>query len=325
MSALSLLAACGGAKLPAVLHAAPEPESAAAPAGVPAGLVRALRGAQPEGVAVDASSRYAVVATRQPAALQIIDTATLQVIRTIPIPGEARHLELTTDGEHVIVPMESVDMLGVYSIPDGTLVSEVKVGRQPHDATEIGDTIVVGDELGGQVTATRGDTSLTTLGGLFQPGGVANADGLAAVVDVRARLLDIYAVDPLRFVSRIAIGAGPTHDVGLGDGLVAVADTTGDAMLIVRVSAHPAVVAQFPVPDGPYGLAVDLPRHRLWVASSGDDTVRMFTLGAPGSVPKLGPTYLSVQQPNSLAVVPSTGDVIVAGATPQGQLQEITP
>jgi DNA-binding beta-propeller fold protein YncE len=207
----------------------------------------------------------------------------------------------------------------------GTVVSSVKVGHQPHDATDIAGTIVVADELAGEVTATRGDTSLTTLGGLYQPGGVTQADGLAAVVDVRGRLLDVYAINPLHLVGRVAIGAGPTHTVGLGNGTVAVADTTGGAILIVRVTGKPKVLASIPLPDQPYGLAVDLARHRLWVASSGDDTLRMFTLGATGTAPTIGPTFVTVQQPNSLAVVPSTGDVIVAGSTAQGTLQEITP
>ncbi len=321
---LGLLTACGAASLPSPLHAAPEPASAPPPAGTPVGTVVSLGVDEPEGVAVDASSRYAVVASRDPGAVEIVDTTTLRVLKTIPI-GAARHLELATGGEQVIVPSETDDLVSVLAIPSGTVVSAVTVGRQPHDATDLDGTLVVADELGGAVTATRGEENLGTLGGLYQPGGVAQADGLAAVVDVRGRLLDVYAVDPLRLVGRVAVGAGPTHAVGLGDGTVAVADTTGDAMLIVRVGAHPAVLASFPVPDGPYGLAVDLTRHRLWVASSGDDTLRMFTLGAAGSTPKLGPTYLTVQQPNSLAVVPSTGDVIVAGATPQGQLQEITP
>jgi DNA-binding beta-propeller fold protein YncE len=319
-----VLAACGAASLPSVLHAAPEPASAPPPTGTPAGTVTSLGVDGPEGVVVDASSRYAVVASRDPGAVSIIDLATLRVIKTVSI-GAARHLELATGGEQVIVPSETDDELSVLSIPSGAVVSQVKVGRQPHDATDLDGTIVVADELGGAVTATRGEQNLGTLGGLYQPGGVAQANGLAAVVDVRGRLLDVYAVNPLRKVGRVAIGVGPTHDVGLGNGTVAVADTTGNAILIVSVSAHPKVLTSIPLPDGPYGLAVDLTRHRLWVASSGDDTLRMFTIGATGAAPKLGPTYTTVQQPNSLAVVPSDGNVVVAGSTPLGQLQEITP
>ncbi len=321
------VAGCGGTHLPAVLPAAPEPASAPPPTGVPAGVVVQLGVPEPEGVVVDGSSAYAVVATRRPDRLVVVDTATLRTLATLtgPTIGAARHLELASGDEQVIVPGEDLDTVTVVSIPSGSIVSSVRVGRQPHDATDLGGTLVVADELGGQVTATRGAQSLTTLGGLVQPGGVAQAGGLAAVVDVRARLLDVYAVDPLRLTGRVAIGAGPTHAVGIGDGLVAVADTAGGEMLLVRVTGKPTVVARFGVPDQPYGLAVDLPRHRLWVASSGDDTLRQYSLGAPGTTPTIGPTYVTVQQPNSLAVVPATGHVIVAGATPEGTLQEITP
>jgi DNA-binding beta-propeller fold protein YncE len=318
------LAACGGQKLPTVLSKAPEPAVAPPPMGTPAGTVVALGAHEPEGIQVDASSRYAVVATRDPGAVEIVDTATLRVLATVPI-GAARHLELATGGEAVIVPSETDDLLQQVAIPSGSIITSVKVGRQPHDATDLNGTIVVADELGGAVTATRGNANLGTLGGLAQPGGVAQASGLAAVVDVRARLLDVYAVDPFRMTGRVAIGAGPTHAVGLGDGTVAVADTNGGMMFIVRLAGKPKVLATFSAPDQPYGLAVDLPRHRLWVTSTGDDTLRMFTLGKPGTAPTAGPTYITVQQPNSLAVIPATGQVIVAGATAEGQLEVITP
>lgn len=319
------LVACGGSTAPSVLKAAPEPAVAPPPTGTPAGTVVALKMVEPEGIQVDASSRYAVVATRNPGCISFVDTATLKVVRSIEDTGAARHLELTHGGEQVIVPAENRDTVSVLAIPSGRVVSSVKVGRQPHDATDLGDTIVTADELGGAVTASRGGMVIGTLGGLVQPGGVAQAGGLAAVVDVRARLLDVYAVNPFLMTGKVAVGAGPTHAIGLGDGTVAVADTSGNQVLIVRVTGKPAVVATLPAPAKPYGLGVDLPRHRLWVASSGDDTLRMFTLGAVGSVPTIGPTYVTVQQPNSLAVVPSNGHVIVAGAVKAGVLQEITP
>ena len=68
-------------------------------------------------------------------------------------------------------------------------------------------------------------------------------------------------------------------------------------------------------------MAVDLHRGVLWVATSADNVLHRLDLEGvlqPG-------THRTVQQPNSLAVAPATGDVVVVGATSPGRLQVIAP
>lgn len=326
--AVSALAACGGGGFtaPKVLTLAPEPGTAPAPSTAPAGRVLHLDASGAEGVVVDGASRYAVVATRAPSQLQVVDLTTFTKARVLTSPGGARHLKLAGP-ERVIVPGENTNTVSVLNIPDGKLISQVHTPRQPHNATQLPDGVIVTiDELANSVTASRGDTVLGTIGGIIQPGGATEEAGYAAVVEVRGRILDVFSGDPFTLVGRVAVGAGPTHDRGLGNGTAAVADTSGNKVFIVRVSTKPKVLASFDVADQPYGLAVDKARNRLWVAASGDNVLYEYAIGKPGSTPTLIKRFPTVQQPNSLAVVPSTGQVIVAGSTKvDATLEEITP
>lgn len=324
---VAALAGCGGGfSAPQVLKHAPEPGTAPPPATAPAGRVLHLGASGAEGVVVDGSSRYAVVATRAPDRLRVVDLSTFTTSTVLVSPGGARHLQLAGP-EQVIVPGEDTNTVSVLSIPDGKLMSQVRTPRQPHNATELTDGVLVTiDELANSVTASRGDTILGTIGGIIQPGGVTAANGYAAVVEVRGRILDVFSGDPFRLVGRVAVGAGPTHDAGLGDGTVAVADTDGNKVFVVRVSSKPKVLASVDVAGKPYGIAVDTARRRLWVASSADNRLDEYALGRPGSTPTRTASFPTVRQPNSLAVVPSTGQVIVAGSTKVGAtLEEITP
>ncbi|HEY5336258.1 MAG TPA: hypothetical protein VIJ71_09580 [Mycobacteriales bacterium] len=324
----SALASCGsgGFTAPAVLKLAPEPGTAPSPSTVPFGRVLHLDASGAEGIVVDGASRYAVVATRAPDRLQVVDLTTFSKDRVLVSPGGARHLKLAGP-EQVIVPGEDTNTVSVLTIPDGKLVSQVHVPRQPHNVTQLPDGVIVTiDELANSVTASRGDTVLGTIGGIIQPGGATEEGGYAAVVEVRGRILDVFAGDPFKLVGRVAVGEGPTHDRGLGHGTVAVADTTGNKVFIVRVSSKPKVLTSFDVPHQPYGLAVDKTRNRLWVASSGDNILYEYAIGKPGRTPTLIRSFPTVQQPNSLAVIPSTGQVIVAGSTKvDATLEEITP
>jgi hypothetical protein len=323
------LAGCGGSAAftpPTLLQEAPEPGVAPTPTTAPAGRVLHLQASGAEGVVVDGASRYAVVATRAPGRLQVVALSTFTTTKVLTPPGAARHLRLAGP-EEVIVPGENTNTVSVLTIPDGRLISEVHTPRQPHNAITLPDGVLIDiNEIANSVSASRGNTLIGTIGGITQPGGVATANGYAAVVEVRGRILDVFSGDPFKLVGRVAVGAGPTHDRGLGDGTVAVMDTNGNKVFIVRVSTKPKVVASFDLPGKPYGVAVDVARRRLWVATSSDNLLHEYAIGKAGSTPTLIKSFPTVQQPNSLAVVPSTGQVIVAGSTKvDATLEEITP
>jgi DNA-binding beta-propeller fold protein YncE len=140
------------------------------------------------------------------------------------------------------------------------------------------------------------------------------------VADVRGNALYVYDVKTQRQVAVLAAGAGPTHIVRVGPTTVAVADTRGNAMLLYDLSGHPRLLYRLPLPGGPYGLAADPARHQLWVALSGRN--QLVRIDVDGTRLHLsGVHYATVQQPNSVAVSATTGELAVAGAIPKGLLQ----
>ncbi len=316
---------------PPRLHLAPEPAVAPTATTAPAGTVVALGAQEPEGIVADPVSGVLAVATRRPGQLLIIDGRTLAVTTRVSTVGAARHLQLAAGGGAVLVPGEDTATVSTVALPGGTVTAKAATKRQPHDATPVDGLVVDTDELAGSVTATRGDATLQTVPGLVQPGGLVASGGRVAVVDVRSRLLDVYAVDPasptpLTLVGTVVAGQGPTHVVDLGGGVVAVADTSGGTITVVDVGSGdrgPRVLQTLPLPGRPYGMAVDHARHRLWVATGSDNTLH--ELSVSGTTLAAGASRPTVQQPNSLAVEEATGRVVVAGATPAGTLEAIDP
>jgi len=289
-----------------VLSPAAEPENAAAPSSRPAGSVISI-GDTPEGVVVDDVTHLAVVALRRPDELAFVDLRT-RAIRRVTVPGRARHLRLARPGGPVLLPGEDSDVLAEVGLPQGTVLSSVHTRRQPHDAVAAGNRIWVTDELAASVSAIG--PGGRTLPGPVQPGGLAAAGGRVAAADVRGNKLYV-----------LPAGEGPTHVVEAGGSKVLVADSRGDAVLLYDLAGAPRLLDRLPLAGGPYGLAADLRRGRVEVALSG----RNLLVGVDVVGDKLqldpAPAQPTVQQPNSVAVDEATGHVVVAGATPKGELQ----
>lgn len=317
-----LLTACGsGARAPSVLPAAPEPARAPAPIVSPAGMVLDLGGGHPEGVVADPVTGLVAVALRSPNRLAVVDPAAQRVLRSIPVPGSARHLELTADGGQVLVPGEDTDLVTSVSLASGRLGTPVRVLRQPHDVavTSTGE-LYVADEFGGAVSEISGGQVRRTFPGLVQPGGAAGTGDTGAVVDVRARLLHVYRAG--REIAVLPAGAGPTHALALSPGRVLVADTDGGALLLYDVGARPRLLGQVPLTGRPYGVAFDAARSRVYVTATADNTVVCYRWD--GRQLTRTASYPTVRDAYSVAVVPATGQVVVAGES-GSQLQLFQP
>lgn len=321
-AALGLLGACSsGPSTPAVLRAAPEPARAAAPTVAPAGLVLALHEGRPEGVLTDPVSGLVVVGLRRPTRLLLLDPAARRVVRTVPVPGFARHLELAPGGGAVLVPGEDTDQLLRVALPSGRVTGTVKVLRQPHDVAVTDDgTLYVADELGGAVSVVRDGVVLATLRGLDQPGGAAGTGRTGGVVDVRGRLLHVYRDG--RQVAALPAGAGPTHALALTPGLLLVTDTTGGALLRYDVSGPPRLLDRSPLPGKPYGTAYDPVRRLVYITATAQNLLVQYRLTDKGLV--RARTWPTVRDAYSVTVVPTTGRVVVAGEL-ESELQLIDP
>jgi YD repeat-containing protein len=302
---------------------AAEPAVAAAPAVPPSGTVLPLDNA-PEGIVVGTSG-VGAVAVRNPNGIKLIDATTGVVRQTVPTPGAARHLSLAGPDGPVLAPLESSDQLCELSLADGRVLSTATgVGRQPHDAVQTaGGTIVVTNELGGGVVFVRDATVVGSLpAGPVQPGGVAAVDDYAAVADVQGNGVWVYDGATRRQLAHSPVGVKLTHAIGLSGDLAAFADTDGGAVLIERIEPQVAQVARVDAPGKPYGLAYDAAHRRLYVTLTAANLLRVVDVSDAAS-PRILGDVPTVQQPNSVAVDPRSGGLLVTGSAPgsRGSLQ----
>ncbi|MCV7173265.1 YncE family protein [Mycobacterium manitobense] len=280
-------------------------------------------GTAPEGVVVDAQTRIVAVATRKPDTLVLLDADSGDVVARTPLPGFVRHLQLAAPGGPVLVPVESADALIRVELPGGRAEPQVITGTVPHDAAQAPNgTVFVANELGGTVAAVRGDDIVKVFTDSVQPAGLAPVGTSMGLLDVRKNDLTVYDSDRLTIVGSTPAGEGPTHLVADRHGRMIATDTRGDAVRVFEPRPTPREVASVPQAGGPYGIAYDPTRDRLWVASSGTNEVVGYDMSSaqPRELQRL-PT---VQNPYTLGVDATTGRLFVAGVS-GGVVQIIDP
>jgi DNA-binding beta-propeller fold protein YncE len=133
------------------------------------------------------------------------------------------------------------------------------------------------------------------------------------VLDVRKNDLTVYDAERLTIVGSAPAGAGPTHLVADRHGRMIAADTRGDAVRVFTALPTPHEVARVAQPGGPYGIAYDSGRDRLWVASSGSNEVIGYDMGEP--TPRQVLRFSTVQNPYTVGVDSTSGRLFVAGVT----------
>ncbi|SOJ53179.1 PE-PGRS family protein PE_PGRS18 [Mycobacterium simulans] len=312
----------GGTK---ALPPAAEPQFAPAPTITPSGRVVAV-GTYPEGVAVDAATRTVAVATRYPNELVLINIDSGAITARVSLPASARHLKLAAPGGPVLVPMETANALVRVELtrgPRGQASTPIPTGTFPHDAAATSNgTIFVTNEHDGTVSVLRGDKTVKVFPDGVQPAGVAAFGNTVGVVDARKNTLTVYDAEKLTVVGSSPAGAGPTHVVADRRGRMIVTDTRGDTVRVFDPLPTPREIGSAAQPGGPYGIAYDATRERLWVASSGTNEVIGYSLAeqAPQRVARIP----SVQNPYSLGVDSVTGRLFIAGVT-GGVVQVIDP
>jgi DNA-binding beta-propeller fold protein YncE len=278
-------------------------------------------GDTPEGVLIDDVHHLVVVALRHPDSLALVTLTSPRRVRTVGLPGRARHLRFAASVGPVLVPGEDSGHLYEVGLPSGEVVTDFVTGRQPHDAVLAAGRIWVTNELAGTVQSL-GPGGHTLPAGL-QPGGLAAAADRVAVADVRGNRLYIFDAVSQRSIAELPAGAGPTHVVQTGPTTIAVADTRGNAVLHYDLSGKPRMIDRVALPGGPYGLAADPSKGQLWVALSGPNLLVRFDVRA-GRLDKTSISVRTVQQPNSVAISDS-GTIAIAGAVRKGLLQLVTP
>lgn len=271
-------------------------------------------GDAPEGVVVDAATRMVAVAKRNPNELVLLNADSGDLIKRIPLPGFARHLQLANPGGPVLVPVESANALVRVELPTGREVTEVVTGVVPHDAAEADNgTVFVANEHGGTVTVLRGEEVVKVFADSVQPAGLAAVGQSMGLIDVRKNDLTVYDTHNLRIVGSTPAGDGPTHLIADKHGRLIAADTRGDAVRVFEPLPTPHQVGEVAQPGGPYGIAYDPTRDLLWVASSGTNEVVGYDMSQP--TPREVRRLPTVQNPYTLGVDATTGRLFIAGVT----------
>jgi hypothetical protein len=155
-----------------------------------------------------------------------------------------------------------------------------------------------------------------------QPGGIAAVGKYAAVADVRGNGGWIYDGSTRRLVAHSPVGAGLTHAVMLSGDLVAFADSDGGAVFVEHIDPQITQLARIEAPDNPYGLAYNVGRTRLYVTLTASNLMRVIDLSEPAK-PRILSDVPTVQQPNSVAVEPRSGAVLITCRSPGGGLLQI--
>ena len=315
--AVLAIAACGSDDDPRGYPPAAEPARSPVPAAEPAGRVVPV-GNKPEGVVVDARTGTVAVALTDPDELVLLDVDTLRVRRRIALPGAPRHLRLARPGGPVLVPAESGDRLVEVVLPRGR-ARVTRAGDGPHDADAAAGRVFVGDEFASTLSVVAAGRTVRRVPTPLQPGGVAafRDRPLVAVVGVRERALALYDARSAAELDRVAVGIGPTHVEAGAGGRLYVADTDGNAVLVLRTEPELEVVRRVAVAGQPYATTLDRTRGKLWVTQTERNRAVQLSADLLARPQRSFPT---VRQPNAIAVHEPSGRVFVASRT-DGTLQ----
>jgi DNA-binding beta-propeller fold protein YncE len=271
-------------------------------------------GRAPEGIVVDARTRTVAVAVRDPDELVLLNADSGAVTGRVPLPGSVRHLQLAAPGGPVLVPVETADVLVRVDLPQGKAQPAIHTGAHPHDAAAAANgKVFVANEHGGTVAVLRGDQIVKVFADSVQPAGIAPVGTSMGLLDVRKNDLTVYDAERLTIVGSAPAGAGPTHLVADRHGRMIAADTRGDAVRVFTPLPAPREVASVAQPGGPYGIAYDGKRDRLWVASSGTNEVVGYDMSDAN--PREVQRFPTVQNPYTVGVDADTGRLFVAGVT----------
>lgn len=139
---------------------------------------------------------------------------------------------------------------------------------------------------------------------------------LRVVLAPRARTLSLERTDRPGVLDTVPVGVGPTQVACASGGPCYVTDTTGDALLVVRISTDGRsmrLTRRVYVAGAPYAIAVDRERRRLWVTLT--HRSELIELGAHAR-PHILRRHPAVQQANGVRVDEASGDVEVIGTAP---------
>ncbi|RLK58655.1 YncE family protein [Actinokineospora cianjurensis] len=293
------------------------PAHSPVPTATPAGTVLPL--ATPvTAVATDPTTRTLTVASGTELRLYDLD-ALDKAPRALTLPGAAESLTLAGDGGAVLaaVPGRVVRV----ALPGGALDESAVEGSPVATAMFGGDTLVAVRDRKQVAVLDDGQVRRVISGSLLSADQVFSTGPGALVLDRLRNAVFQLDVEQGTFGQGLRAGQGSTNGVVDRWGRVLVTDTRGGALL--AFSLDPLLMRQrYPVAGSPYGIAYDAKRDLAWVTLTETNEVVGYQVG--GEEPVERHRYPTVAQPNSVAVDPETGRVVVASAN-GGGVQVVRP
>ena len=322
--ALLLVAAAAtsgcGSELVHELPPAAEPARAPALTATPAGRLVTV-GPAPEGLAADPVSHTFAVATRDPSRLDLVDARSGHVRRSVPLPGAPRHLAFDRAVSAFVVPAETAGRVLAVT-PAGHVTVDVGVGDHPHDAAAIGGRVFVGNERGNSVSVVEGGKRPGASPSPPSPAGWLWRTAARRWRSCRSANASWSSTTHARSDGSPAPPPASARRTSSARQAGCTSPTPRGARCWSSPRARKLeLVRRVFLPGGPYGMALDPVRHRLWVTlTARNEVVSLPANGRPRPLVRL-PT---VRQPDSVTVDGALGIVAVSGRD-AGVLQLIGP
>ncbi|MGW6693024.1 hypothetical protein ACWF62_04535 [Rhodococcus sp. NPDC054953] len=237
-------------------------------------------------------------------------------LRTVSLPGGVAALSAPRDG--------------VVAVPAGRAVVRVDLATGDTTSTAVdGDVqavalladgrMAVGTAAGEVLEIEADGTSSGTVSGLVSVDALGEHDGRVTALDRRQSSVTEINFDDDRLGLALRAGDGATNLVADRFGRVIITDTN-DGELLSHTTDPLMLHQRYPVPNSPYGVAVDEKTGMVWVTVTGTNEVVGYDLST--GIPVEKHRYPTVRQPNSVAVDSESGTVFIASATGDG-LQRI--
>ncbi|HEX5113675.1 MAG TPA: hypothetical protein VFW65_00605 [Pseudonocardiaceae bacterium] len=311
-----VLAGCSGTQSQDDLQAAPTlvaatPAVSPPPSAKPDGTVVSVAGPV-TAIAVDPRSRTFAVAIQKPAQVEFLSLDDPQATPVVvPLPGVVTHLSYAQAGGPLLAPVAGANELVEIGILRAAITRVVKIPGGPTSAALFDNKILVTVPTRHAIDEVVGTKVTGSITGEVNPEQILVTGGRTVMLDrIRSAVFDVNAVAG-SIGAGLRAGQGATNAAVDGFGRVLVTDTRTGQLL--AFSANPVLERQSaPAPGVPYGIAVDTTRHIAWVTATKLNEVIGYQL--TGSQPVLKYRLPTVQQPNSVAVDPASGRVIVASA-----------
>ncbi|MGH3831180.1 MAG: YncE family protein [Pseudonocardiaceae bacterium] len=315
---------------PALPTAAP----ASAPLGgpPPAGTVVPL-GAPATAVVVDPHTGTVAVTLTDPPRLVLRALDGPASPREMPpqqvsLPGPAADLVLAAEGGPLLVPIATPGCL--LRVPlQGGAPSRTDLAGSARGVVTVGGAGTVGGvtvvALGDRLAVLVGNSKPVSIPGFSDatrlvPAGAPNGSKIWVLDRGRSA---VSVVDVSSGVISPALRAGNGAADAVADRFARMLVTDArDGELLAFADDPPVLRQRFPLPGAPWALAYDGRRDLAWVTLTARDEV--VGLGVAAGEPVIVHRFRTVHEPNSVAVDPVSGRVLVASASGAG-LQVINP